>query len=890
MRYAKVVPDIPTRAIDGCFDYAVPPALEQSCQVGCTVLVRFGHWDVVGYVVGLGSLPGEGVDPARVREVMRVLAAPAFDEVGAKLARWMSREYAAPLAVCLRLMMPPGQTMRVRREDGGEWQLVVERTNAVDDRWASLTEAGRAFEPRANATRQRQVIEALRAGQMRVAELSAMVSGAGQVVSALAKRGLVSVERRRRVRGNGEQTTLSSANAPKPERLTAGQVQALEAIAAATDAGRGDVVVVDGVTGSGKTEVYLSAIERVRAQGKGAIVLVPEISLTAQTVGRFRSRFGDDVAILHSRLSTGERFDQWDMARSGAAHVVVGARSALFAPLANVGLVIVDEEHEGSYKQDQAPRYHAREAACELARLRGAAVVLGSATPSLESLERCRQGSWRAVSWTRVEMPERPGGAELPRVRVVDMRQQFAAKNGSCFSTVLKEALREVVRRRQKAVLLLNRRGFASFLMCRECGCVPTCTHCSTALTYHERTHSLVCHSCARSWPVRAYPDPSTKCPNCGSRYLAQYGLGTQRVEDELKMLLATVQEEIATESACGACVAGEEVAGGLDAGGPAACASSGSAQNGVTVGLRVGGSFGSRGPDATTHASEAPASAAVSARCGEGACPGEGDGSSSSNKSQVDSAESTVDAAKPIVCAAESAAVSRVGSVDVIRMDADTTSAKGAHTRLLERFDASECAVLVGTQMIAKGLDFPEVTLVGVINADTTLKLPDFRAAERTYDLLEQVSGRAGRGGAAGQVIIQTYWATHPAIQAVAHHSRSKFEAYELEQREEAYYPPFSRVANVTLTGKNEAALRERSRQLGHALRDAVDELEGDWEVLGPAECVRARVKDRYRRHLVVKAPPTAEMGPVIEAAANTLPARRDITLSIDVDAYDML
>ncbi len=845
MRYAKVVPDIPTRAIDGCFDYAVPPDLGQSCQVGCTVLVSFGHRDVVGYVVGMADELGEGVDPSRVLEVMRVLAAPAFDEVGARLARWMSREYAAPLAVCLRLMMPPGQTMRVRREDGGEWQLVVERTNAVDDRWASLTEAGRAFEPRANATRQRQVIEALRAGQMRVAELSAMVSGAGQVVSSLAKRGLVSVERRRRVRGNDEQTTLSSANAPRPERLTAGQAQALEAIAQATDSGRGDVVVVDGVTGSGKTEVYLSAIERVRAQGKGAIVLVPEISLTAQTVGRFRSRFGDDVAILHSRLSTGERFDQWDMARGGAAHVVVGARSALFAPLSNVGLIIVDEEHEGSYKQDQAPRYHAREAACELARLRGAAVVLGSATPSLESLERCRQGSWRGVGWTRVEMPERPGGAGLPRVRVVDMRQQFAAKNGSCFSSVLKDSLLEVVRRRQKAVLLLNRRGFASFLMCRECGCVPTCTHCSTALTYHERTHSLVCHSCARSWPVRAYPDPSTKCPNCGSRYLAQYGLGTQRVEDELKMLLASVQDELAAEGVCG-----------------------------------VG----------TFSVAEAPASVAGSAHCGEGACPGEGDESSSSNKSQAVTDESTLDTARQSVSVAEDAAVSRVGSVDVIRMDADTTSAKGAHTRLLERFDASECAVLVGTQMIAKGLDFPEVTLVGVINADTTLKLPDFRAAERTYDLLEQVSGRAGRGGTAGQVIIQTYWATHPAIQAVAHHSRSKFEAYELEQREEAYYPPFSRVANVTLTGKNEAALRERSRQLGHALRDAVDALEGDWEVLGPAECVRARVKDRYRRHLVVKAPPTAEMGPVIEAAANALPARRDITLSIDVDAYDML
>ncbi len=851
MRYAKVVPDIPTRAINGSFDYAVPPALENSCLVGCTVLVSFGHRDVVGYVTQVSDRLGEGVDPSRVNEVMRVLAAPAFDEVGARLAAWMSREYAAPLPLCLRLMMPPGQTMRVRREDGGEWQLVVERTSAVDDRWVSLTEAGRAFEPRATATRQRQVVEALREGQMRMAELSAMVGGAGSVVSSLAKKGVVAVEHRRRVRGRGEATTLSSANAPRPERLTEGQQNALTAIARASEAGRGDVVVVDGVTGSGKTEVYLSAIERVREQGKGAIVLVPEISLTAQTVGRFRSRFGDDVAIQHSRLSTGERFDQWDMVRTGAAHVVVGARSALFAPLANVGLVIVDEEHEGSYKQDQAPRYHAREAACELARLRGAAVVLGSATPSLESLERCRRGSWRGVTWTRAEMPERPGGAVLPSVRVVDMRQQFAAKNGSCFSSVLVEALTGVVRRREKAVLLLNRRGFASFLMCRECGCVPTCTHCSTALTYHERTHSLMCHSCGSSWPVRAYPDPSTKCPNCGSRYLAQYGLGTQRVEDELKMLLARIQDDVFAEP--GTADGGVGTAGATEAHDRSGGVGTGAAEVGVPAGSAVNAAQ----VDGGATARQAPAEPVA--------------GASSAS-------------------AAELSAVSRVGAVDVIRMDADTTSGKGAHTRLLERFDASECAVLVGTQMIAKGLDFPEVTLVGVINADTTLKLPDFRAAERTYDLLEQVSGRAGRGGAAGEVIIQTYWATHPAIQAVAHHSRPKFEAYELEQREEAYYPPFSRVANVTLTGANETYLREKSRELGHALRDAVDELEGDWEVLGPAECVRARVKGRYRRHLVVKAPPTAEMGPVIEAAAAKLGTLKGISLSIDVDAYDML
>ena len=397
-------------------------------------------------------------------------------------------------------------------------------------------------------------------------------------------------------------------------------------------------------------------------------------------------------------------------------------------------------------------------------------------------------------------MPERPGGAVLPRVRVVDMRREFTTKNGSIFSRALRDALLGMAERREKAVLLLNRRGFASFLMCRECGCVPTCTHCSTALTYHERTHSLVCHSCGRSWPVRAYPDPSTRCPSCGSRYLAQFGVGTQRVEDELGMLLA-----------------------------------------------------------------------------GKG--------------------------------------------VDVIRMDADTTAAKGSHTRLLECFDAGECAVLVGTQMIAKGLDFPEVTLVGVVNADTTLKLPDFRAAERTYHLLEQVAGRAGRGERPGEVVIQTYWATHPAIAAVATHERAAFERFELAQRREAYYPPFSRVANVVVSGVSETCVRGRTRAMADAVRreaagadgaarggrvtvrggepstcmlltDALEmpELPEGWEVLGPSECVKGRVKDRHRWHLIVKAPPEAGLGPVLSAAAGSLPADRRTTMAIDVDAFDFM
>lgn len=788
MPYASVVLDIPTRALDGAFDYEIPPELAGDAAgvalpatsgpdsgpdlgpvaVGATVLVPLGNRQVVGYVMATSPDAPAGIDPKKIKPILQVLAVPAFDDAGAAVARWMAHEYACPLPDAVRPFLAPGQKVKVTRDALGEpWRLVTDSVGAVDERWAGLAPAAADFTPARNAARQRAVIEALAEGPQRVAELSATIPGAAAAVTALARRGVVLVERRRQVRGAADATSLSSAAAPRPAALTDGQRAALSAIDAARAAARGDVVLVDGVTGSGKTEVYLDAIERSLADGRGALVLVPEISLTAQTVGRFRSRFGDDVAVLHSRLSAGERFDQWDLVRRGEAHVVVGARSALFAPLADPGLIIIDEEHEGSYKQDKSPRYHAREVAARMARERGCALVLGSATPSLESLGRCRAGSWGGVTWTRVSMPERPGGARLPEVRVVDMAEQFRGGDRSVFSAPLADALRGVAERGEKAVLLLNRRGFANFLMCRECGCVPECPHCSCALTYHERGHYLACHTCGRTWPVRAYPDPSTSCPNCGSRYLGAYGVGTQRVEDELRMMLP------------------------------------------------------------------------------EG--------------------------------------------VEVIRMDADTTRAKGAHQRLLEQFDAARSAVLVGTQMIAKGLDFPEVTLVGVINADTMLKLPDFRAAERTYDLLEQVAGRAGRGETPGQVIVQTYWASHPAMRAVEGHDRALFLEAELAERREAGYPPFSRLGNVVLWGRSDAAVRMASKAIADAVRGRVEGQPG-WEVLGPTDCVKARAKDFFRRHVMVKSPVDADLGGVLGAAAASLGPLKGINMSVDIDAYDMM
>ena len=824
--YVSVVVDIPARALSEPFAYGVPEPLAAQVAVGSTVLVGFRGRVAVGYVVeraaALGELSGaDGLDPRRVRPIREVLARPAFSAESAQIARWMSREYVASLAECLRLFLPPGGTPTVRRAADGTYHVEAPAVHEVTERWVSLTPAGANYEPPERAVRQRQLMEALACGPVTTRELNLLYTDLSAAIRSLAARGVVAVEERRRRRGVEDATSLSSAHAAAPEHLTAGQQNALAAIDAAAHAGEGRVILVDGVTGSGKTEVYLAAIERVIAAGRCACVLVPEISLTAQTVGRFRSRFGDAVAVFHSRLSVGERLDQWDMVRSGDARVVVGARSALFCPLENPGLIIIDEEHEQSYKQGSAPRYHAREVAAEMARRYRCPLVLGSATPSAESLMRCARGTYAGLSWQRVEMPERPGIARLPQIVVADLKREFAQGKRSIFSRELSDALLQVAERGEKAVLLHNRRGFAPFLMCRECGCVPTCRHCSTALTYHERTHTLECHTCGAVYHVRPYPEPGSACPQCGSRYLAKMGLGTQQVEDALIQLL----------------------------------------------------------PE----------------------------------------------------------------HVEVIRMDADSTRGKDAHKKLLERFDAAECAVLLGTQMIAKGLDFPEVTLAGVVMADYALKMPDFRASERAYDLLEQLAGRAGRGERPGTVIIQTYLPRDPVIRAVAAHDRSIFTESDLAQRSEARYPPFVRLSRVVVFGRDEARARcfigrvaDEVRHLvtegvggagaaaGSAVRGStgssgtgsarpsgtgsvgpsgsshpastrpLPSIAGEATarpvVLGPASCVISRAKDRYRFNFMVKSPVGYHISGLIGEALARVSCPQDLTVSVDIDAYDLM
>ena len=786
MKFASVILDISTQALDTPYTYLVPDQPDEGdwpICVGCAVVVPFGGRQAVGFVVELyerdaDRLPG-GLDAAQLKYVKRAVSPAYFDEEGAACAQWLAERYVAPLSACVRLFTPPGGVPRMVRSPQGYWRLEQPAVGEVDDRWVTLGPAAEGFEPRKNAVKQQQVLAALRRGDVRAAELAAEFGNVSSALKALAEKGVVRIERRRRMRNPGEASGLPAAFTPSPKpALTPGQADALRAIEEARASGWGEVVLVDGVTGSGKTEVYLQAIEATLAQGRTACVLVPEISLTPQTVARFRGRFGETVAVMHSRMSAGERYDQWDFIRSGAARVVVGARSALFTPLRNVGLIVIDEEHEGSYKQDSAPRYHARDVAVWMARRSGAAVVLGSATPSIESL----YAAAKDPLWRQVSLPERANGRPMPDITVIDMAREFQGGSRSMFSKPLTRALEAELAAGRKAVLLLNQRGFAKFLLCRDCGFVPTCPSCSTSLTYHERGNVLVCHHCG----YRVTSPPT--CPECGSPYLKKFGAGTQRVEDDLHALIAGFPRL--------------------------------------------------RGRD-----------------------------------------------------------------VPVIRMDADTTSQKGAHQRLLEQFASAGAAVLLGTQMIAKGLDFDDVTLVGVINADTQLHLPDYRASERTFDLIEQVAGRAGRAELPGHVMVQTYEPASCAIQAAATYRRALFLRDELPKRKQLGYPPYVRLANVLVWGDDEEAVRLSAEalreEIAQRVRDYADDGwraesfdggEGGWRVLAAAPCVIGKLRNSYRWHILVKAPLDADIARLLLPLFRARKPERSVSAAVDIDPMSLL
>lgn len=785
MQLCRVVIDVQTKALDSAYAYKIPENLD--VRIGSCVVVSFNRRYSIGFVIDVYE-----DEPAfKVLPVLEVVSKPYFTPLQARCAEFISKRYVAPLSACVRLLIPKGAVPKVAKsstEDKG-YKVVAPKIAEVEVKWVTRGKRFNEFVPRRNAIKQIAILGAISRSDMQLRELNCLFAGAASTIGSLVKKEVLDVYVQRDIR-----SAISQGSASQSEdrvALNEHQRKALAKIGDAASQEDGSVVLIDGVTGSGKTEIYLCAIEETLKRNKRAIVLVPEISLTPQTVSRFRARFGDKVGVIHSKMSQGERYDQWDLIREGVTEVVIGARSALFSPIDNLGLIVIDEEHETTYKQESSPRYVSRDVASWMVRQVGGALVLGSATPSIEALYLAN----KLGSWTHVEIKERTNKKPLPKIEVIDMTAQ---PKGKIFSRQLERAMKEELALGHKVVLLLNQRGFARFLMCHECGFVPECNQCSTTLTYHEVGNKLVCHHCGNT-----LVSPSV-CPSCKSPYLMRYGVGTQRVEDELRSILAgasSVSPEFVTPSY----IEGHNAQGPED-----------------IDGLYLDGDF---------------------------------------------------------------------SDVEVIRMDADSTSKKNAHEMLLEQFAKSARAVLLGTQMIAKGLDFDDVTIVGVINADTQLHLPDFRSYERTFDLIEQVAGRAGRGDLPGRVLVQTYECENEAIQAAAHYDRDRFLRYELPKRKMLKFPPYVRMANILAWSKDSASAKRVIGQLHETLANAIaDDQRSQVELTDAVPCVLERVRNRYRWHFVLKAPLDEDISSLLYESIGKRKSESDVNVAIDVDPIDLL
>jgi primosomal protein N' (replication factor Y) len=726
-------------AVRGTFTYRVPAALAEDVALGQRVAVPFGRSRrATGYVVGFPTAPPDGLE---LRDVAAVLDRfPPFTPRLVDLIRWAEEYYLVPAGELLRAALPPG--LNARGGAAGPTRRLVEYAAPAEG-------AADAVAALARAPAQRAVLEYLLArGRIPLEELRRAFPHGRPALTALGRRGLVRLDRETPVARGG----LLAAAAEVPA-LTPAQAAALAEIEGAF--GAFATFLLHGVTGSGKTEVYLQAIARARAAGKGALVLVPEIALTPQLSGRFRARFGDDVALLHSGLSGAERHAEWLRLRRGEARICVGVRSAIFAPVQDLAVLVVDEEHEGSFKQEDGPAYHARDLAVVRGKLEDAVVILGSATPSLETLENARRGRYR-----RLELPSRIDDRPMPQVELVDLRrlrrpgQDLAP---GLLSPRLVDALAETVAARQQAILFLNRRGYETLVVCEGCGAEARCPECSIALTHHARRGQLVCHACGRAERMDA------TCPACGGVRFG-VGVGTEQVEEAVR---------------------------------------------------------------------------------------------------------------------------ARVPGARVARLDRDAVTSAAETATLLARFARRDLDVLVGTQMVTKGHDFPGVTLVGVVLADSALALPDFRAGERTFQLLTQVAGRAGRGADAGRVLVQTF---NPGTRAVARsvaHDYAGFAEEELEERRRRGWPPFSRLLAVRVEGSDTATPRV-AEALARAARPA---LQGEVALLGPAPAAIERIRGRTRWHLLFRAPappPLFRVHAALAPLAQRPPGGASIRF--DMDPYAML
>ncbi len=731
------------RAIRRELDYSVPETLAERVVVGSRVRVPFRDKSLLATVIAtLAESPAPGIKPLEAL----VGEKPVLSETLIDLARWMAAYYCCPIETVMRSLLP--QVIR-RAEVSWKKQLFVRQARvATEEELEKL---------RRRAPRQAELLEAVAqlTAPVPAAELLRRTSLDNSTLRALVRRGFVELREEAVARDpHGTEKFLADADLAMNEEQTA----ALKLIETALENPETHPpILLHGVTGSGKTEVYLQAIRATLARGKTAIVLVPEISLTPQTVERFKSRFADDpemVAVLHSHLSEGERHDEWHKLHAGRARIVIGARSAVFAPLENLGLIVVDEEHENSYKQEEAPRYQARDVAVVRAKLERCAVVLGTATPSLESYYNAARGKYILSNLT-----QRVDQCQMPLIRIVDLRQERRKeKAAAILSEKLRSAIDDRLTKSEQTILFLNRRGFSTSLLCSHCGKARECPNCSVALTFHRTNARLSCHLCGHSAAV------PKRCPECGEDALIYAGFGTEKVEANVSSIF----------------------------------------------------------PKAVVR-----------------------------------------------------------------RMDADSMTRKDAYRETLHAFRAGKIDILVGTQMIAKGLHFPNVTLVGIINADLALHLPDFRAGERTFQLLTQVAGRAGRGEAPGEVYVQTYTPFSPSIQFARHHDFAGYFEQELEFREQCNFPPVTHAVLITVRSEHEARASFSAETLARRLREA---LPNEYSLGEPAPAPLEKLQGSYRFHILIRGAAILRLSRLIRETLDRLPFPEDVAVAVDVDPYQLL
>ena len=747
--------NLPVKSLFKQFTYAVPEEL-RFLDSGWRVVVPFGAQKVEGFVVRRKEL--SELDPQAQEKLKNVEAAlgdrPWFDDEMLSTAKWLADYYMCSLAEAMRLFVPGKTSIKRQAVKDANGKLLYyayeERLKEKTVLAYKITKAGRAALALGNNKAKAQMAALAVLSESEWLTVSDLLEYKVSTATArtLAEKGWAEAGQKRVLRNS----YVNPQKRGEVFTLTDEQASALEKINASVDEANGKTFLLQGITGSGKTEVYLRAAAKAVEQGKQVLMLVPEIALTAQLVKRFKAWFGDMVAVAHSKLSQNERGDVWYKMHTHQANILIGVRSAVFAPFKNLGLIIIDEEHESSYKQEERPNYHARAVALQRSSYTGAPLILGSATPDLESYYKAKLGEYEHLHLTK-----RATGSLLPTVEIVDMRKELQERNFSVLSRKLKQALVTTASSGEQAIVLLNRRGYSTFVLCRDCGASIVCPHCAVALVYHSAGEAMRCHYCGNTAEIPA------ECPTCHSRRIKFFGTGTQKAEAELEEL-----------------------------------------------------------PE-----------------------------------------------------------------IRVLRMDQDSTAQKFAHADILSSFARGERNVLIGTQMVAKGHDIPNVTLVGVLSADSALNLPDFRASERTFSLLTQAAGRAGRGDKAGHVIFQAYDVENKVLQQAARQDYDSFALDELKDREAFFYPPFAQMLKMTVWDKDEGQALALAKKVTTFLQ--AQQLEGklnDILVLGPFPGLVAKVRDMYRFNILVKA---KDMQPVKDALLDS-EFREQRNLFFDVDPVNVI